>query len=1086
MPRRVTFGWMISLLITLFGFNASAEEVAAVPNLARDATAPAAKVSVDSTFSGYGTAVLADGKWIAEDKETTQDTGHADRLGNGGNTWVSADTDTDHWVRLDWPQPVKINEVRIWWSRSEWHPKAFRIEQLCEEKWIPIAESATWMAATDRQSIVPLREFEARSIRIVQPAGGAGQRSLMAVQEVLVFHRPEKSGPPTGTRELPAAEVRKLTARTLVPNIAQLETPGASSPIAWVSGGKRAPAGPLADGDFETVVRLDQQIEAFGIEWPVAHVVERVAVVFRGDVPAPSALVVEAHDGERWVTIKPGLRAERKADEHRLTYSFEPVATGGIRLRAADGPFVHPATELEVFRYLPPAKNVWPERLVNPGGLKDEILAGDREPCFESLAMCALSITPARALMGLKDTPHEVGVNWDGTLVGRDTLRFSFGEEQYGLSDCRDTVVRRLIDGWRPGVIVRGQLGKMSVCQTAFVGLIDGDSARPALFVRVELRNLTDKPLKTSIEAEISGKGPATQFRDGALFQDERLVLLGSPACRAGTEGRALKVDVELDPAGRAHADFVQPRYAATADSPVEPNGSASFDKALGWFRQYWDETLSSAVKLDLPEARINRMYRAVLAQVFINGDGNIMRYGSEPSVYSENLYGVEESYAMLALAMWGFPADAQRYLDGTYLTRDFLKKVEVYKTYANRHQQYRNGLIPHYAISAYRFSRDADWIGKHLPLIRDCAEWTIAQRRKTMVLEDGQKPLHWGLLPKWSYGGDVSEVQCYAIYANYCCWRGLVDTAWLLNQLGDTETARRYAEEAREYRAAIDRAVDGSYISDRQPPFLPLRLYADRPDEQMDYYQLFAGLILGLSPYEKGDKHFRWIADFLETDNRMFCLLPRFRRDVGAGGLDALYAKGYLLAKLREDSVKEFLLGFYAFLAFNMDHETFASRETNLLYASDLHLRSSYRVPDISDPIPCSAAVALQLLRQMLVAEEVGKPGEFTGELHLLSAVPRAWLGDGQTIGVTDAPTQFGPVSLEVRSAVDLGRIEARIVATGLEKCRSIKLRIRHPEARPPKSVSVNGKPWSDIDPAGEWVVLPGEGSEYNVVLNY
>ena len=279
---------------------------------------------------------------------------------------------------------------------------------------------------------------------------------------------------------------------------------------------------------------------------------------------------------------------------------------------------------------------------------------------------------------------------------------------------------------------------------------------------------------------------------------------------------------------------------------------------------------------------------------------------------------------------------------------------------------------------------------------------------------------------------------------------------------------------------------MDGSYISDHRPPFLPLRLYADRPDEQMDYYQLFAGLILDLAPYEKGNKHFRWIADFLEQDNRMFCLLSRFRRDVGPGGLDALYAKGYILAKLRQDSVREFLLGFYAFLAFNMDHETFTSRETNLLYASDLHIRSSYRVPDVSDPIPCSSAVALQLLRHMLVSEEASEPGEFSGGLLLLPAVPRAWLRDGRTIGLTNAPTQFGPVSLKVRSTVDSGRIEARVVASGLKKCRTIRLRIRHPEARLPRSVIVNGKPWSDFDPAGEWVVLPGEGSEYNVVLNY
>ena len=187
-------------------------------------------------------------------------------------------------------------------------------------------------------------------------------------------------------------------------------------------------------------------------------------------------------------------------------------------------------------------------------------------------------------------------------------------------------------------------------------------------------------------------------------------------------------------------------------------------------------------------------MVKAVLAQIFINADGDLMPYGSAPSAYEGGVFGLEESYPMLALALFGFNRDAQRYLDGTYLKDDFLKKVERYVSAQDRHQQYRNGLQPHYAVSAYRLSRDAAWIGKHLALLKKCAEWTIAQRRKTMVLEDGKRPLHWGLLPKWAFGGDIYELECYPLYANLCCWKGMTDTAWLLDEVGEKEEARRYA----------------------------------------------------------------------------------------------------------------------------------------------------------------------------------------------------------------------------------------------------------------------------------------------------
>ena len=46
---------------------------------------------------------------------------------------------------------------------------------------------------------------------------------------------------------------------------------------------------------------------------------------------------------------------------------------------------------------------------------------------------------------------------------------------------------------------------------------------------------------------------------------------------------------------------------------------------------------------------------------------------------------------------------------------------------------------------------------------------------------------------------------------------------------------------------------------------------------------------------------------------------------------------------------------------------------------ASDLHVRAAFPVPDVSDPLPCSSAVALHLLREMLATEEWASPGAQT-----------------------------------------------------------------------------------------------------------
>jgi hypothetical protein len=217
-----------------------------------------------------------------------------------------------------------------------------------------------------------------------------------------------------------------------------------------------------------------------------------------------------------------------------------------------------------------------------------------------------------------------------------------------------------------------------------------------------------------------------------------------------------------------------------------------------------------------------------------------------------------------------------------------------------------------------------------------------------------------------------------------------------------------------------------------------------------------------------------------------MFCLMPRFRRNVGAGGLDAIYGIGYALSKLHQDKIDEFLLAFYGYLAFNLERETFASRETNLIYASDLHVGSSYPVPDASDPLPCSSAVALHYLRHLLVTEELDGPGRFSGNLRILWGAPRAWFLDGRQIKFGPAPTHFGTMSCTVTSDAAKGRIHALIQPPTRNAWNTLKLRLRHPDGLPIRRVTVNGEPWAGVDAKGELITLqPGE-DVYRVEVAY
>ncbi|MEW6745386.1 MAG: hypothetical protein AB1486_21755 [Planctomycetota bacterium] len=1059
-------------------------------NLVRDGPGEKARVSVDSTFAGYRPEVLIDGCWIAEGQETVTQWDHPDRLGNGGNTWVSAEALGDHWIRLDWPQAVRLNAIEIVWSQREWRPKAIRIERLVHDQWVAVDSAHAAWEPTDRRCLIATPVVKVTALRILQPRGCSGTRELLAAQEVAAYLRDGEAARSQGVFTLNEQQLSRLAPKTPPTNMARLHdaTPGASLAVSYRRDGARTPSPWLADGDPQHALPLPDGTVAVGVEWPIRHVVDQVSLTGTDATPFADSLVLEMFDQRTWTPVGRGLTAASGSDRRQVTWSFAPVATRALRVRWDPSVDWSP-TEIEVQPYWPADKSTWPDRLVQRSILQSEILAGEADPSFERLAAVALSMTPARAFVGTKDGQRETGVTWDGTIVGRETVSFRIGPSRFRLTEFRETLERSLLDGWRPAVLTMARLGEsLRVCQTVFSTAVGSDPERAAAFIRLQLENLSDQPLQCPVRVDLRSQRAGELLRvDDTLRRGDDVVLICQfPAGVAPTsDKREMLIDLTIPARGEAAVEFVHPHADCSTDGELDAYRATTFDQALAQFRSDWDALLRDAVKVVLPESRIERMHRAVLAQLLINADGDIMPYGAAPSVYEGALFGIEESYAMLALAQWGLAADAQRYLDATYLTPEFLRKVDTYRDYQDRHQQYRNGLEPHYAVAAYRLSRDRPWIEKHLPLLRECAEWTIAQRQRTMESQASPQPLHAGLLPKWSYGGDIAEVECYALFANFACWRGLVDTAWLLEELGDAPTALRYHTEAAAYRRDIERAMNGSYQQAATPPFLPLRLYADQPDEQMDYYQLFAGCMLDVELLGPGDPPYHWITDFLEADNRVFCGLPRFRRDAGAGGLDGLYGKGYLLGKLREGAVREFLLGFYAYLAFNLDHDTFTSRETNVLYASDLHLRSTYPVPDASDPLPCSSAVALHFLRHMLATELSHDAGE-PDTLLLLPGVPRHWLADGSAIRFERLPTAFGPTSVSVQSAAASGQIFVDLIAPKREPPHALKLLLRHPDSRPIESVELNGEAWARFDSTGETVDLPISEASLRLVVTY
>ncbi len=110
-----------------------------------------------------------------------------------------------------------------------------------------------------------------------------------------------------------------------------------------------------------------------------------------------------------------------------------------------------------------------------------------------------------------------------------------------------------------------------------------------------------------------------------------------------------------------------------------------------------------------------------------------------------------------------------------------------------------------------------------------------------------------------------------------------------------------------------------------------------------------------------------------------------------------------------------------------------------------------------------------LERLRNMLVME--------AGEtLWRARATPRAWLEQDQRIAVRNAPTHFGRFSYVIDSGADNGWITATIEIPSRRRPQTVLLRLRHPQARPIKSVEVDGQNWTDYDKDQELIRLTGK----------
>src|SRR5207253_1575433 len=256
------------------------------------------------------------------------------------------------------------------------------------------------------------------------------------------------------------------------------------------------------------------------------------------------------------------------------------------------------------------------------------------------------------------------------------------------------------------------------------------------------------------------------------------------------------------------------------AKNLLGPASGADFEAVHRDVSAFWAGLLAKGAVIDVPEPRINNVWRALLLQNFVLADGPRFTYGSGLR-YNDSTYPQENGFGTHVFALYGH----KEYADAL---QPWFVGMSATPEGAGRKYQNRRAMILHHLLENYRLTGKQDLFDQFKADYYRIAEEIISDRHSTMPEVRGKKPLYWGLLPPDKPGADVqaSTQTVYVLGHNITNCQGLQDFGRFLVTSGiDPQRGRKYLDEAADFRKTLMSAMERAAI--RVPgrlPFLDLQ----------------------------------------------------------------------------------------------------------------------------------------------------------------------------------------------------------------------------------------------------------------------
>ncbi|WP_045764533.1 hypothetical protein [Xanthomonas albilineans] len=466
------------------------------------------------------------------------------------------------------------------------------------------------------------------------------------------------------------------------------------------------------------------------------------------------------------------------------------------------------------------------------------------------------------------------------------------------------------------------------------------------------------------------------------------------------------------------------------------PRSAEDFYRALLAFAGYWHGLLADMAQAQLPDSSWSDMARFAFArELVVRPGGTYPKYGAVDRDYYGNEYdGFQDTFtsSLYANLEWGRFAQAAAVLDGYF--SDFVQTDGMVNMRGAETGQF--GLTLSLLARYLRYTGDAALLRKHRDKIAATAQVLVELHDASLRLP-ASAPGH-GLIHGWNESDAClspdPQLWWKPYYANSALavrgWQDIAGVWSAIAGVGAPASAAQWQRRARQLAARVERSVRDNIRRDLSPPYIgPL------PGVKLTFRQS----LQQEHPSEQGWPH-RAYSELLQADVLpddlahlvIDCVRGHGGTSLGVVGniaaptpegrdLLGFISYGYAQQLLRLDRIEEYLLFLYA-------------------HRYHVHTRGSWTAGEVSGItggmplfcIPAQLTIPL-LLRWMLVFED--SAGE---ELFLARALPRDWLGSGQTIAIADAPTRWGTVSLSLCADTARQRIDGGV---------------RLPPSRPPRT---------------------------------